>query len=368
MSDDLTLYEKNQRVHTLSAILWIVLAASIVLGLLNVQFRTWNSVIALFGLSFVCVLLLWLNSKGQFLLSALILSIIVLMVINVNLYDGDGIRDSGILAYPIFMMVGTLFFGRRAAPLFSLAAIVSLFGIVALEINGFIHPTIGSTDFTILLPIIILLLASSAFIWVVVGLMDKNLERVTASESELRANYDLTLEAWAKVLEYRDRETEGHSRRLVELSSRLAAALGLSEEEITYLRRGALLHDIGKLAIPDEILLKPGALNDVERKMLQQHPVLAKQMLSRVAFLQPSIEVAYSHHERWDGLGYPEGLKGEEIPFSARIFAIVDQWDALTSDRPYRQAWPREDVIAYLKENAGKIYDPEIVNVFLTII
>ena len=155
---------------------------------------------------------------------------------------------------------------------------------------------------------------------------------------------------------------------MVDLSARLAQTLGLSEEEIGHLRRGAMLHDIGKMAIPDEILLKPGALNDAERRMMEKHPVYAKQMLSQVDFLQPCVEVAYSHHERWDGLGYPEGLKGEEIPLSARIFAVVDQWDALTSDRPYRKAWTRELVIAYLRENAGKIYDPEIVDVFLRII
>ena len=368
MSDNLILYEKNQRIHTLSSITWIVLIAALVLGLLNIQFRTWDSVIALFSLAFICVALLWLNSKGHYTLSALTLSIIVLMVINLNLFDGDGIRDSGILAYPIFIMVGVLFFGKPSAPYFSLAAIASLIGIVYLEIHGYIHPTIGTTKYSILLPIITLLLVAPAFIWVVMGIMEKNFERIQESEAELRRNYDLTLEAWAKVLEYRDKETEGHSRRLVELSSRLAEALGLSAEEITHLRRGALLHDIGKLAIPDDILLKPGALNDPERKMLEKHPIYAKQMLAQVSFLRPSIEVAYSHHERWDGLGYPEGLKSEEIPLSARIFAVVDQWDALTSDRPYRKAWTREKVIAYIQDNAGKIYDPQIVNVFLTII
>jgi putative nucleotidyltransferase with HDIG domain len=265
-------------------------------------------------------------------------------------------------------MVGTLFFGQRAAPYFSLAVILSLFGIVYLEIKGWIQPTIGPTKLDILPPIVILLIAVAAFIWVIVGIMEQNLERVKESESELRANYDLTLEAWAKVLEYRDRETEGHSRRLVELSTRLAQALGLSPEEINHLQRGALLHDIGKLAIPDEILLKPGALNDAEKKLMEQHPVFAKQMLSRVSFLQPCVEVAYSHHERWDGLGYPEGLKGEEIPLAARIFAVVDQWDALASDRPYRKAWNREKMIAYLRENSGKIYDPHIVDVFLSLI
>ena len=122
------------------------------------------------------------------------------------------------------------------------------------------------------------------------------------------------------------------------------------------------------MAIPDSILLKPGPFDDDERKIMEQHPVYAKQMLSQVSFLQPSIGVVYSHHERWDGHGYPDGLKGEEISLSARLFTVVDQWDALTSDRPYRKAWSREKVIAYLQENSGKIYDPKIVDVFLSII
>ena len=368
MSDNLLLYEKKQRISTLAAILWIVLIASFVLGLLNILYKTWDSVIALFGLAAVCVPLLWLNSKGRYVLSALILSILALLVIDLNLFDGDGIRDSGLLAYPIFIMVGVLFFGKRATPYFALAAIISLGAIVYLEILGFVHPTIGPARFDILLPIVVLLLVAASFIWVVVGNMEKNLARVQESEAELKANYDQTLEAWAKVLEYRDRETEGHSRRLVDLSTRLAQELGLDSDAVANLQRGALLHDIGKMAIPDEILLKPGELNDAERKLLQQHPVYAKQMLSQITFLQPAVEVAYSHHERWDGLGYPEGLKGTEIPLPARIFTVVDQWDALRSDRPYRKAWERETVITYFQENSGKIYDPRIVKVFLQII
>lgn len=368
MTNKLAPYENNQRLHTLSIMIWIILVASFCLGLLNLQFRTWNSVIALFGLAIFCVPLLWINQKGHINISAFFLSLIVLMVININMWDGDGIRDSGLLAYPIFIMIGILFFGKRTAPLFTLAAIGSLIALVYLEIQGYVHPTIGATDFDVLIPITILLLVAATVTSVVAGNLENNFERVKKSEGELRKNYDLTLAAWAKVLEYRDKETEGHSRRLVELSTQLARALNRSEEEIVHLRRGALLHDIGKLAIPDEILLKPGALNDAERKMMEQHPTYAKQMLAQIAFLQPCVEVAYCHHERWDGLGYPEGLKGEAIPLFARIFAVVDQWDALTSDRPYRKAWTRENVIAYFQENAGKIYDPEIVKIFLTII
>ena len=368
MSNKFAPYENNQRLRTLSIMIWIILVASFSLGLLDLRFRTWNSVIALFSLAIFCVPLLWINQKGHINISAFFLSLIVLMVININMWDGDGIRDSGLLAYPIFIMIGILFFGKRTAPLFTLAAIASLIALVYLEIHGYVHPTIGATRFDVLISITILLLVAATVTSVVAGNLENNFERVKKSEGELRKNYDLTLAAWAKVLEYRDKETEGHSRRLVELSTQLARALNRSEEEIVHLRRGALLHDIGKLAIPDDILLKPGELNDAERGMMQQHPTYAKQMLSQVSFLQPAVEIAYGHHERWDGLGYPEGLKGEAIPLSARIFAVVDQWDALTSDRPYRKAWTREHVIAYIQENAGKIYDPEIVNVFLTII
>ncbi len=368
MSNKLTPYEYNQRVRTLSVIIWIVMVASFALGLINIQFRTWDSVIALFSLAVICIPLLWLNRTGHVTIPAFFLSLIVLMVININMWDGDGIRDSGLLAYPIFIMIGILFFGKRTVPLFTLAAIGSLIVLVYLEMHGYVHPTIGATRFDILIPIIILLIVAATVTWVVAGNLDNNLERVKNSESELRKNYDLTLDAWAKVLEYRDKETEGHSRRLVELGTQLARALNCSEEEIVYLQRGALMHDIGKLAIPDDILLKPGPLDDDERKILEQHPIYAKQMLSQVSFLQPSIDVVYSHHERWDGNGYPDGLKGNQIPLAARIFAVVDHWDALGSDRPYRKAWPVEKVIAYLRDNAGIIYDPGIVDVFLTLI
>jgi hypothetical protein len=368
MSNKFTPYEKNQRIHTLSFMIWIILGASIALGLLNIQFKTWDSVTALFGLAIFCVPLLWVNSRGHVAISAFSLCLIVLMVININIWNGDGIRDSAILAYPIFIMIGILFFGKSTAPLFTLAAIGSLIALVYLEIHGYVHPTIGVTRFDILIPIVILLIVAAIITSVVAGNLDRNLERIKKSESELRKNYDLTLDAWAKVLEYRDKETEGHSQRLVELSTQLALALNFSEDEIVYIQRGALMHDIGKLAIPDDILLKPGPLTDDERKLMEQHPVYAKQMLSQVSFLQSSMDVVYSHHERWDGNGYPDGLKGDQIPLAARIFAVVDQWDALGSDRPYRKAWSKADVIAYLQKNSGKIYDPHIVEVFLSLI
>jgi putative nucleotidyltransferase with HDIG domain len=284
------------------------------------------------------------------------------------LYDGDGILDSGILTYPVLITCGALLFGRRFIPFVFLGSIFSVVAIVYLEIIGQIHPTIHSARFSDLTPIVIILLIASLVVWVIMNNYENNIDRVKKSRAELYKNNILTLESWAKVLEYRDIETAGHSTRIVELSSRLAYALGCSKEEIEQLRRGSLLHDIGKLAVPDSILLKPAKLNKEEKEIMQKHPLLGKQMLSGIEFLETSIPVVYSHHEHWDGKGYPQGLKGEKIPYLARIFSIVDCWDALNADRPYRKAWPREKVIDYIKANSGTMFDPHIVEAFLKII
>lgn len=185
------------------------------------------------------------------------------------------------------------------------------------------------------------------------------------SNFELAQAYDITLEGWARALELRDQETEGHTRRVTELTVRLAKALGFEQEELDHIRRGALLHDIGKMGIPDRILLKPEKLSDGEQAIMQKHPIYAYNMLYPIEKLRPALDIPYCHHEKWDGTGYPRGLKGKEIPLPARIFAVVDVWDALRSDRPYRQAWPPEKVRAYLRSQAGIHFDPSVVEAFL---
>lgn len=185
------------------------------------------------------------------------------------------------------------------------------------------------------------------------------------SQRELEAAYELTLWGWAKAVELRDQETAGHTERVTALTLRLAKALGVPEEDLDDLRRGAILHDVGKIAIPDRILLKPGPLTEEEWAVMKLHPVYAYEWLSGIPFLKKALEVPYAHHERWDGSGYPRGLKGLEIPLSARIFAVADVYDALTSDRPYRKAWPKEKALAYIREEAGKQFDPEVVEAFL---
>jgi putative nucleotidyltransferase with HDIG domain len=185
------------------------------------------------------------------------------------------------------------------------------------------------------------------------------------SEKSLIAAYDRTIEGWVKALELRDRETLGHTLRVANLTIRLARLMNIEEGEMENIRRGVLLHDIGKMGIPDNILLKQGPLEDWERKIIEKHPALAREMLSQIEFLHPCIDIPSCHHERWDGRGYPDGLLGEEIPLTARIFAVIDVWDALTSDRPYRKAWSMDAALQYVRKNAGKHFDPQVVQVFL---
>jgi putative nucleotidyltransferase with HDIG domain len=188
------------------------------------------------------------------------------------------------------------------------------------------------------------------------------------SQKELLTAYDNTLEGWAKALELRDKETEGHSQRVIELTIQLATEMGIHGETLANVRRGALLHDIGKMGIPDAILHKKGRLTEEEMIIVRNHPKFAYDMLKEIDYLKAALEIPVCHHEKWDGTGYPRGLKGNEIPIAARMFAIVDVWDAMTSDRPYRKAIPREEVLSYLTDQRGQYFDPNVADVFIRIL
>jgi PAS domain S-box-containing protein/putative nucleotidyltransferase with HDIG domain len=194
------------------------------------------------------------------------------------------------------------------------------------------------------------------------------LDGLQRSNVELEQSYDSTLMGWARALEMRDYETMGHSDRVTELTVRLGERMGITGSALDNLRRGALLHDIGKMGIPDQILRKEAALTEAEWSLMKLHPHYGAEMLAPIKFLAPAIDIVLHHHEKWDGSGYPDGLKGEEIPLFARIFAICDVWDALLSDRPYRQAWSRERSIVYLVEQSGVHFDPQVVNQFLKMV
>jgi HD-GYP domain-containing protein (c-di-GMP phosphodiesterase class II) len=186
-----------------------------------------------------------------------------------------------------------------------------------------------------------------------------------SSNTELVIAYDSTIEGWGKALNLRDMETEDHTQRVTEMTVHIARIYGMSEREIVHLRRGALLHDIGKMGVPDSILMKDGPLTPEEETIMRKHPLYAFEILMPIAYLRPALDIPYCHHERWDGTGYPRGLHGEQIPIAARIFALSDTWDALISARRYHEAWPREKVEEYIRTLAGTHFDPDLAELFL---
>ena len=197
------------------------------------------------------------------------------------------------------------------------------------------------------------------------AMMFKDLQK---SNFELSLAYNATIDAWSRTLDLRDKETEGHTRRVTDITVRFAAMTGIKATELIHIRRGATLHDIGKVVIPDNILFKPGPLDQNEWETMRRHPGYAVDLLSPIKYLEPAMEIPHWHHERWDGTGYPDHLVGEEIPYTARMFALADVYDALTSDRPYRNAWSKKDAVQYIESQAGKHFDPSLVPEFLSMV
>jgi HD-GYP domain-containing protein (c-di-GMP phosphodiesterase class II) len=205
-------------------------------------------------------------------------------------------------------------------------------------------------------------LAGQAAIAVENAILLKELQR---TNFELTLAYNTTIEGWSRALDLRDRDTEGHTERVTDMSVKLGRRLGLSETELVHIRRGAILHDIGKMAIADSILLKPSPLNDLEWDVIRQHPRYAFELLSPITYLSQALDIPHYHHEKWDGTGYPNRLGKNQIPLHARLFAVIDVYDALTSHRPYRPAWSKQKAIEYVRDQNGKHFDPAIVLEFL---
>jgi HD-GYP domain-containing protein (c-di-GMP phosphodiesterase class II) len=193
-------------------------------------------------------------------------------------------------------------------------------------------------------------------------------EEIFASREELARAYEETIKGWGNALNLKEVAVEKHSHQVIEMTLQIAKKMNLDEEKLAHIKRGAFLHDIGKIGIPDSILLKPGKLTEKEWETMKMHPVYAYNMLDPIDYLKPALDIPYCHHEKWDGNGYPRGLKGNDIPLPARIFAVVDVNDALTSDRPYRKAWSKESAFNYIKNERGKQFDPQIVDIFIELI
>jgi HD-GYP domain-containing protein (c-di-GMP phosphodiesterase class II) len=209
------------------------------------------------------------------------------------------------------------------------------------------------------------MLAGQAAIAIENAMLFKNLQ---SANYELTLAYDKTIEGWSRAINLRDKETEEHSRRVTELTFKLASRMGITQPELGHICRGAILHDIGKVAIPDSILLKPGPLTEEEWETMRRHPLIAVELLKSIEHLVPALDIPRSHHEKWNGMGYPDHLAGEDIPLAARLFAVVDVYDALTSERPYRSAWSQTETMKYISDQAGVHFDPQVVPAFIEMI
>ncbi len=294
-------------------------------------------------------LLYWANNRGAVALSGWLFGFILLAAIPAT-YALQSINQAFLItALPIALSSFVILPGAS----FVFVGLVIIF-YTATFLN---HP--GGFDYDIFALITLFFIAVSSYL--VSSILNKAI-------SDTAHAYDETIQGWAKALEMRDSETMGHSQRIVELTLLLAGKLGVRGIDLLHIRRGALLHDIGKMGIPDAILHKPGTLTEEEWVIMRKHPTYARDYLSQVSYLAPALDIPYFHHERWDGTGYPKGLKGDEIPLAARVFAIVDVWDALTSQRPYLETWTREEALAYIQEQSGRHFDPKIVDAFVELI
>ena len=353
-------YEEAQIGRLAHVMLLTTMAGSLVLGIANFLHGWLVESLCLFGLVVVSAAGSLLNHYGHRDLASFVLCVSLFAAIGALLYEGKGLQDEVVLAYPLCILASAFLLRRRGLVLSTIGSVATIMLIYELEAHGvqITQPPdtlyrAGVTSF--------LLVITASMIGVVRSTWLSHLD-------ELQRTYDLTLQGWGKALEYRDGETAGHSRRVSELCSLLGRKLGCKEAEIIQLRRGAYLHDIGKMVIPDSILLKRGRFTDEEWQLMRQHTALGVELIANIPYLQPVATILSSHHENWDGTGYPLGLKEESIPLAARMFTVVDQWDALNSNRPYRKAWPRDQVIAYMQANSGKIFDPRILKAFLELV
>jgi len=329
-----------------------------------------ETILSILALIVACIVLFIANRKGYNRFAAFGAFLSICGVLTYNMARYNGIYDVSLIAFPATIVFSSLLLGYQFVPPIVLTVLLLLTGVYKLSIAGITTPYDGriltqSQDFWTVIAAIII---TGLLVQIIMSLVEQNVRGILRSEARLHKAYESTLQGWSKALELRDRETDGHSKRVTELTVRLAKMLFFSEEELKYARWGALLHDIGKMSIPDAILLKPGKLNDEEFQIIKKHPETAKSLLENIPYLEPALVIPQFHHERWDGSGYPYGLKGKDIPLPGRIFAVIDVWDALLSKRPYKKAWSKEEALNHLREKSGILFDPEIVDAFSEIV
>ena len=310
-------------------------------------------------LGYAMLILTYLTSRSRFTAVAVVV-LLIMFPLNVfsNIMDGTSLNLSATLSFLVpSYILASIFLNAFWTGVYGygISLLILLLPVVAPQAVANIDLVLGPFSAGVV----------TVTLCIVAMLHRQGIER--DRRLTLKRDYNNTLAGWSHALEIRDKETEGHSRRVTDLTLDLARACGVHEADLEFLYQGALLHDIGKMAIPDQILFKKSLLTPEEWDVMRTHPKVAYDMLSSISFLEKALVIPAYHHEWWNGGGYPFGLKGDEIPLAARIFAVVDVWDALLSDRPYRKAWNREQVLTYFKEQSGKQFDPDIVDRFLSL-
>lgn len=366
---------KEWRTRAVTIILYVItvvaLPALVATAITQVKMGYWLS-LGLISAIYLALVLLALLRKLDYRLRGCILLAAGYFMAVINLMN-VGLEGSGrvyLLAMPVF---GFILIGVRTGWITTALSTLIYAAFVAFSYTGQLDSWLAPITYRLDesqwiiagITMMMLLILIIALLMRMYGFLLNILRDERRVSSELAQSYDKTLEGWARALELRDIETAGHCQRVSEITRRLAGKASVTNGDMTDLHRGALLHDIGKMGIPDSILLKPGKLTGEEFKQMQYHTTYAYELLSHIPYLLKALDIPYCHHEKWDGTGYPRGLKGTEIPLSARVFSVVDVYDALISDRPYRPAWPEEKALAYIKERAGTEFDPAVVDAFV---
>jgi len=323
--------------------------------------------LSLLGLAIVSGFLLLLIGWGYTKIAALVLYLVVSIVLTLNISIGHAIFDEAMLAYPLLIVFSGLLFGKRSGVVVTGITTAEIALIYILAQSGHIQPFGGAVKVNLeeTITTTLILLSTGLVTWVVIDIIETAVGKIYQSEQDLEKAFELTLEAWAKALEIRNREDPGHCERVVDLTTKFAIYYGLDNDAVKQIRSGAYLHDIGKMGIPEHILLKSGVLDEEEKSLIKKHTILGQEIVKDIDYLEEAMEVVVSHHERYDGAGYPLGLKWTQIPILAQIFAIVDCWDVLQTERPCRPSWEISEIWTYIKNQSGGKFQPSIVDAFI---
>jgi putative nucleotidyltransferase with HDIG domain len=361
-------------VDTPKIVRWLVMISftgSLLIGIAFLAANGWQETSAsLFLMGFLSLSLFIVERWGYPQIAALFLYLLVSSILSFNVSIGHGIFDEAMLVFPLLIVFSGLIFGKRSVVLVTGITLAQFSLVYSLSVTGQVQPFEGAVNmsFEDMVTTLIILLATGFLIWVVIDIIENAVLRISRSEQEVEEAYDQTLMAWARALELRNREEPGHSARVSSLTVLFAEEIGLSEEQVRGAWQGALLHDIGKMGVPESILLKAEAFSPAEQEIIKEHPRMGCQLFEDVTYLKGAMNIIAHHHERYDGQGFPGHLSGDDVPYEAQLFSIVDCWDMLRTERPCREAFSNQEALNFIKEQSGKKFHPELVAKFLDLV